>query len=525
MKKALSIILALTMVLCLFAGCAPAGNDSTGGNNSGNNQSTPSTNGGSTGGELAGTYDIKVWVAKEIAELTKTQIAKFNETNTDGIVINATVEEVGEGDAATQMTTDVEAGADIFCFAQDQAIRLVQAGALAKLGKAAAEAVKAANAAGAVAAVTSGDELWAYPLTADNGYFMYYDKSVVKEESIDSLTAILADLKAANKYFSMEVETSAWYIASWFFATGCHSEWIMEGDDFKSVDDTFNSDKGLIAVKGMKELYDSGMHVSSSAASEFSNNAAVLVSGTWVYNDVKAQLGDNMGVADLPSFNVDGTDYHLGSYAGYKLMGVKPQTDAKRQAVLHKLAQYLTNKDCQLERFESNAWGPSNLEAQADEAVKANAALAALAEQNKYSPIKFTIHGSRWDIAKVIAPNVKAATDEAGLQKALDDYQASIEAVFEMSDEVKNAFTVIGSICGTNWDTDFAMTKQDDGTWKSDALELHAGEEFKCRQGKAWDVDYGEGGLKGANVKVEADGTYYVVLDTEAGTVTLVPAE
>ncbi len=520
MKKALSLILALTMVLCLFAGCAPAvNNDGSSNNNASGNNDASGNNAGSS--ELAGTYNIKVWVAKEIAELTKTQIEKFNETNTDGIVINATVEEVSEAEAATQMTTDVEAGADIYCFAQDQAIRLVQAGALAKLGTAAAEIVKNANAAGAVAAVTSSDELWAYPLTADNGYFMYYDKSVVKEESIDSLTAILADLKAANKYFSMEAETSAWYIASWFFATGCHSEWIKNGNDFESVDDTFNSDKGLIAVKGLKELYDSGLHISSAAAAEFSNNAGVLVTGTWAYNDILAQLGDNMGVADLPSFTVDGTDYHMGSYAGYKLMGVKPQTDAQRTAILHKLAQFLTNKDCQLERFNVNAWGPSNLDAQADEAVKANIALSALAEQNKYSIIQGQIHGSWWDIAKVIGTNVKAATDEAGLKQALADYQASIEAVFQMSDDVKNGYTVIGDINGDTWTVDLPMTKQDDGTWKSDeAYEMAEGTQFKCRQGKAWDVAY-----PAENYVVETAGTYYVVLDEATGEVTLVPAE
>ncbi len=513
MKKALSIILALAMTLCLFAGCQPS-DGTTAGNNPGTNGNTPNEQ------PLKGTYEIKVWVAKEIAELTKTQIDNFNKTNTDGITINATVEAVGEGDAATQMTTDVENGADIFCFAQDQTMRLIQAGALAKLGVAAADFVKKNNAAGAVAAVTSDNNQYAYPLTADNGYFMYYDKSVVKEESIDSLTKILADCKAAGKYFSMEAETSAWYIASWFFATGCHSEWTMEGDNFKAVDDDFNSDKGLIAVKGLKELYDSGMHNSSSQADVFSKDSAVLVSGTWVYNDVKSQLGDNMGVADLPSFTVDGKDYHMGSYAGYKLMGVKPTADTTRQAVLHKLAQYLTGKDCQLERFNANAWGPSNLDAQADEAVKSNAALSALAEQNKYSTIQGQIHGSWWDIAKVIGTNVKAATDEAGLKQALADYETSIKAVFEMTDEVRNAFTVIGTVAGTNWDTDLPMTKQEDGTWKSnEAYEMTVGTAFKVRQGKAWDVAY-----PAADYIVETAGTYYIVLNETTGEVTLVAA-
>jgi arabinogalactan oligomer/maltooligosaccharide transport system substrate-binding protein len=131
--------------------------------------------------ELAGEYDITVWVAENAVELTKKQIEDFNSTNTDGIKFNATVEAVSEADAATQMITDVEAGGDIYCFAQDQFARLVQAGALDALGKKASETVIANNDAGTVAAATSGEQLYAYPLTADNGYFMYYDKSVIPD--------------------------------------------------------------------------------------------------------------------------------------------------------------------------------------------------------------------------------------------------------------------------------------------------------------------------------------------------------
>ena len=84
---------------------------------------------------LAGTYDIKVWVANEIVELTKAQIQRYNETNELGIVFNADVQPQGEGDAASNMILDVDAGADIYCFAQDQLSRLITAKALKALGQ------------------------------------------------------------------------------------------------------------------------------------------------------------------------------------------------------------------------------------------------------------------------------------------------------------------------------------------------------------------------------------------------------
>jgi len=175
----------------------------------------------------------------------------------------------------------VEAGADIFSFAQDQFARLVRAGALVKLGQGAAAFVTENNDAGTVAAATSGDAIYAYPLTADNGYFMYYDKDVIPEEDVDSLEKLIADCEAAQKYFAFEMNTSAWYMASFFFGAGCVSEWTTDDEGtFISVHDTFDSDKGLIAVKGMKKLVDSPFHLSASSGDSFDSNAAIVVSAT-----------------------------------------------------------------------------------------------------------------------------------------------------------------------------------------------------------------------------------------------------
>lgn len=463
-------------------------------------------------------YDITVWVAEKIVDLTLAQIEEFNNTNEYGIKINATVEPVSEADAATNMIVDVEAGADIYCFAQDQFARLVQAGALSQLSDESAEITASVNAAGVVAAAVSGEAMYAYPLTADNGYFMYYDKTVIPEEDIDSLEAIIADCEAAGKFFSFEMNTSAWYLASFFFGTGCTSEWVTDDDgEFVEVYDTFNSEAGLIAVKGMKKLVDSSCHNSSSAGADFASGAAVVVTGTWDYTTVESYLGDNMGVADLPSFEVDGVSYHLGSYNGCKLMGIKPQVDADKTAALEILVEYLTGYDCQMQRFDAVAWGPSNIEAQASEAVQSNPGLAALLAQSPYSIPQGQIHGSWWDIAKVIADDVKDAQDEDGLKAALENYQNKIAALFTLSDEVKHAWTVIGSLNGTMWNEDFPMTNNGAGVWTSEPYEMTAGTEFKVRQGLSWDNNF-----PADNFVVDADGTYAVQFDANTCEVTLV---
>ena len=509
MKKILALVLAMALCLGLFAAC-----------NSGSNTTTP------TGGDdsLAGTYEVTLWVSEltGVAELTQQQIKAFEAAN-PGVKINASIEGVTEADAASKVVADVATAPDIYCFAQDQLVRLVQAAALAKPGKAAADALKAANDASSLSAASVAGELYAYPMTSDNGYYMYYNKSIISEEDAESLEKLIAACEANNVKFRYALE-NAWYTASFFFATGCHSTWSMNQDgDWTGIDDDFNSAKGLIAMKGMQKLAQSTAYDSNA---DIFTDAGVIVTGIWNANNAKNHFGDNLGVTDLPSFTVDGTEYHLGSYAGTKLMGVKPQTDAKKAAVLSKLAQWLTNEECQLQRYEQFQWGPSNLAAQANESVKANESLAALQKQNAHAVVQGNIHGAWWDIAKVLGAEAKAATSEADLQAALNDYTAAIDATLNMTEDQKNAWGVIGSICGTNWDTDFSMTEEPAGTFTSDVLELKAGEEFKVRQGASWDVNYGVDGVAGGdNIKVEADGKYKVVLvlgDTVS--VTLVPA-
>lgn len=478
-------------------------------------------------GLKGGSYDITVWVSEVagVKEQFEAQIQRFNETNEYGYIFNASVEGVGEGNSATQMIADVATGADLFAFAQDQTARLVQSGALAQPGPSAQEEIKKSHDAGAIKAVTVGGTIRAYPLTSDNGYFMYYNKSVIKEESLDDLSKIIADCEAAGMNFSMELDGNAWYLASFFFATGCHSEYEYD-DDGKplSIDDDFNSDNGIIAMKGLQQLMKSKVYNNSASASSFgaATPSAVVVSGTWDINVAKTALGENFGVTDLPSFTVDGKSYHMGSFSGNKLLGVKPTDDANKAAGLSLLARYLTNAECQLERFDSFGWGPSNLEAQANEAVKADEALTALAAQNKYATPQGNINGDWWDIAKVLGPDAQAAelNDEAALKAALDKYDAAISASIEkkqnQSQDEAKAWTVIGAIGDSDWKDDLAMEEVEANVWVSkDAFEFTADTAFKLRQGKGWDVQIG------ANDAFMDGGSANITLETlgaEAGT-------
>lgn len=373
-----------------------------------------------------GGYDITVWVGEGTKELTERQIAAFNESNEWGVKFNPTVEIVSESKAAGNAIQKPDSAADIFCFAQDQLARVVHSDLLATLNAASIEAITAGCDEGSVAAATIGNTIRAFPMTADNGYFMYYDKSVIAEKDIASLESIIADCEAAGRNFSMNLtKDGSWYAASFFYATGCKSEWTTdEKGNFTGYEDTFDSDAGVIALQGMQKLLKSSVYQPSAEVSDFTAGipSAVVVSGIWGYKAAKEALKDNLGIAPLPSFEVGGESYQLVSYLGSKLMGVKPQNDAYRASYLQKLAMYLTGEECQRQRFEEVGWGPSNVKAAQDASSPALDVLSAA---------KTTLQGQYptnwWSKVEVMTGSAKTSmSDAATLKLLLKTYSDSL---------------------------------------------------------------------------------------------------
>lgn len=336
-------------------------------------------------------YEITVWVGEGTKELTERQIAKFNETNEWGIKFKATVEIVSESKAVGNATSAPQSCADIYCFAQDQLARAVHANLLMPLNSASVSAITENCDEDSIEAAKVGDAIRAFPLTHDNGYFMYYDKRIVAEEHLGSLEDILQDCIDHNVNFSMQCTKEgdnggSWYAASFFYAAGCKSEWTTDKDgNFTDYVDDFNSANGVIALKGLQTLIKSDAYHSSSEISDFTVgiHSGVVVSGIWGYKAAQQALGNNLGVAPLPSFTVDGKSYQLVSYLGSKMLGVKPQSDAYKAAYLQRLAQFLTNEECQKERFEEVGWGPSNKKAAE---TASSPALDVLLKQAKTTP-------------------------------------------------------------------------------------------------------------------------------------------
>ena len=388
-----------------------------------------------------GTGEIKVWVADAVVDFTKSQIDSFVAENPQFNGYTFTVEAVGEGDAAGNMITDVEAGADIYAFAQDQIARLVTAGALEEVAPENVDIVTSQNDAGSVAAATVGSTLYAYPLTSDNGYFLYYDKTVISDEDAKDMTKILADCKAKGKKLNFEARSNGFYAASYFLAEGldCHSNWTLDEitGKFTEFDDNFSGENGVIAAKGLKELADTSIVATNSLASKLGDTAAAVVSGIWEYDVAVRRLGANLGCAELPSFTVDGQSYHLGSYDGYKLLGVKPQVDAKKASVCRKLAQYLTGELCQTQRFKEVSWGPTNKKSSQKDEVLAHPGLAALNAQHEFATQQGQCPGAWFVALSTTAKAIKSDSTDAQLKAILTNYKNGLDELLDEDQEVR----------------------------------------------------------------------------------------
>lgn len=408
-KRILALLLVATMVLALSA-CGKKGPTDT---------------------------EIKIWVADNAVEFTKQQVELWQATNEDYAVYNITVEPVGEGTAASNMITDVTSGADLFGFAQDQLARLVSAGAVTEIRGDNATFVKDSNGEGAVAAGTLGSKIYAYPMTADNGYFLYYDKSVVTD--VSTLDKVIAQCEAAGKNFYYDIR-SGWYDTAFFFAAGCKVTYETNDDGkFTVCNVNYANNDGVAVLKSIIKMIKSPMFQNGSSIGAATNIGAIST-GVWDKDAAVALWGeDGYGCAKLPTVNIGGKEVQLSGFSGYKLIGIKPQEDSVKLAACHSLAQYLTGEACQIARFEAIGWGPSNLKAQASDAVKADKHLASLSEQSNYTIPQGTYPNSYWSDCEsfgdsLLAGEYNNATD-AQLMDALkgleEKFRSAVDAAAE----------------------------------------------------------------------------------------------
>ena len=428
-KKVLSLTLVAAMMAGCLAGC---------GNAESKDEGTTAAAGDSTTQAAAsedaiqnliaattGTVDLSVWASEEDQDLTTQVIEEFKKKYSD-VDFNITLGAESESKAKDDILVDVEAAPDVFAFADDQINELVKAGALQPVQATYTFDVANENVAASVEAASVDGTLYAYPMTADNGYFMFYDSSVFTEDDVQSLDAMIEAAKKANKKIAMNV-SDAWYVYSFFQGAGLD---LTLNDDGLTNTCTWNQAGGTDVAQAILDLFKTGVFVDidypTQATAIAEGTICAAVNGTWRAADAAAAWGENYAAAKLPTYTVAGKQVQMASFSGCKLVGVNPHSKNVGWSML--LAEYLTSEDTQVTRFKQRGLGPSNINASESEEVKADPAISALAAQAAYATPQ-RVGGNYWTPAETLGSILAQGNpDGTDLQKLLDNAVEGIEA-------------------------------------------------------------------------------------------------
>lgn len=439
-KKILSALLCASMVATMVAGCgnkteeAPAETPATETTGEETPAETPAED--TTNDAVAklvesskgSTISLRVVASEEDQTLTQTLLDEFVAQYPD-VTFDIQLGSESESTAKDTILADVEAAPDVFAFADDQINELVAAGALQEVAATYTYDVAGENAAGSVEAATVDGKLYAYPMTADNGYFMFYDASIFTEDDVQSLDKMIEVAKAADKKIAMDV-SNGWYIYSFFQGAGYE---LTLNDDGVTNTCTWNGEGATDVAQAIMDLFATGVFVDlgdeEMATAIAEGTVCACVNGTWRAETAETAWGENYAATKLPTFTVAGKECQMSSYSGYKLVGVSPYSDNVGWAML--VAEYLTNEASQTSRFDARGLGPANINAASSSAVQSNPAIAALAAQAAYATPQ-RVGGNFWTPAETLGGILASGNpDGTDLQVLLDTAVEGITAPVE----------------------------------------------------------------------------------------------
>ena len=308
-----------------------------------------------------------------------------------------------EGEAKDNVTKDVEAAADVYMLANDNIPDLVSAGALSELGGDYLGYVTSTNSDSILASVTYNDSVVAFPFTP-NTWFMYYDKSVFSEDDVKNFDTMLEKAGEAGKKVSFKL-TDSWYIESFYVANGCTL--FGDGTDTDAGID-FSGDKAAAVTEYLVDLAANPnflVDADGSGLAGLGDSVAALFSGTWDAEAVKEKLGDNMGVAALPTVTIDGKEGQMKSFIGSKAIGVNP--NAENQQVAMSLAAYLAGEKAQTAHYEMRNLLPSNINISLADDPIATAVTNVMTDTSIMQPLCKEM-GNYWSPAENMGKNIQS---------------------------------------------------------------------------------------------------------------------
>lgn len=363
-----------------------------------------------------------IWATEAEKAVIDKVIGDYNKTATDEEKISYKFVPVAESDAGTNLLNDASvknAPALILC-ADDQLSGLIDNNIIVEVTGEYKTRIQQNNTDVSVTAVTYENKVYGFPVTNDNGYFLWYDATYFDETDVLSLENILQVAETNNKTFLMDVG-NGWYANSFIMspdACGTDSLYWLKDEQGKTYYETnWDSAMGVKVSEYINDLlqpaYANGTgHLVTGSndkiAAGFQDGTMIAaVSGTWMEADLKAAIGDNLRAAKLPSYHIDGDAYQMTSFTGSKVYAVNRFVEPEYQEMALKVADLLVNyKEAQLQRFEIRQSIPCNKEAMVDTRYTEHKTLGGAALEAQVSVAScvqsLTAQGRYWDIGAAI---------------------------------------------------------------------------------------------------------------------------
>lgn len=332
---------------------------------------------------------------------------------------------VGEPDVISKLSTDISTAADVFSFPSDQLRDMVNQGMLYEVPSGLATTLASENTAASMNAVSLDGKTYGFPSTADNTYFLFYDSRVYSEEDVKSIEGILAKASKTQRFF-MDI-SNGWYIASFFLTAGGT---MAVSEDGKQVLNGWNTQDAYAAAGVANQIANHAGFVTGDdevLKTGFADGSITCgVTGIWNKDAIEKALGSNLKFAKLPTITIGGEAKQMVSFGGFKAVGVNKTSKNAVEAL--KFAQFITNYENQLKRYDERGFAPTNVRAAQDQKIVSDIAIAALSLQMQYSYPQTNVISTFWTPAEALGTEMEAhnISDTAKLMEEVDKMIATI---------------------------------------------------------------------------------------------------
>ena len=310
---------------------------------------------GCNGGASSNEIQLLIWEDESnvevVKELAEEWVGQYKKAYPATPKISIKVNKQPEKSAVEQMQLHAKTGhgPDIAAVTHDSIAKGVADNILApatfvdEIGRTSTEA--------AVNAVSYNDTVYGYPITAESMVIMYNKEKVDNPSKLASFQSIKEN--GIKLGLAMTGDDGGYY--TW----GLYTDAELFGEDGKDPTSVRLAQEHSIAnvQKFYSEYKDSFVdnkpEINLSLVKRAQNGIDGIISAPYMYADMKNALGDQLGVAVLPTIN-DEAERPFSGYKAYCVSAYSPNA-----ALAHLLAKHLTSLDAQAYRLAQKGYLPA----------------------------------------------------------------------------------------------------------------------------------------------------------------------